>query len=82
VVLSPKAAREADLAEAEHMGLRDDVRDAPAKPSAALQLAMAPAGAFCNFCLAPGGASTWVHVISGKKVHATASQNRPCSSST
>ena len=29
---------------------------------------MAPAGAFSNFTMAPGGASTWIHVISGRKV--------------
>lgn len=29
---------------------------------------MAPAGAFQNFRLGPGGATTWIHVISGKKV--------------
>lgn len=42
--------------------------DAPAKPSLGLQLVMAPAGAFANFRLGPGGASAWMHVISGRKV--------------
>ena len=32
------------------------------------QLHMAPAGAFSNFRLGPGGAAIWIHVISGKKV--------------
>lgn len=69
-MLSPRASREADLVEqfwpAQHpLGARGD---APMKPNLSLQLAMAPAGAFRNFRMSPGGSSTWVHVVSGRKV--------------
>ncbi len=68
-VLSPRAVREADLVEQLWpLGQGSRGVDAPAKPNLALQLAMAPAGAFANFRQGPGGASAWVHVVTGKKV--------------
>lgn len=72
-MLPPRAARESDLVERfwpkerhVHGGI-----DPPPKPNLGLQLSLAPAGCFANFRLAPGGASTWVHVVSGQKVHRT-----------
>ncbi len=69
-MLSPKAVREADLVQRfwPAQGLPGARGDAPPRPAVGLQLAMAPAGAFRNFRLSPGGSSTWVHLVSGKKV--------------
>lgn len=69
-MLSPRAVREADLVErfwpAQQHG--PDEAQKPAQPRVGLQLSMAPAGSFCNFRLSPGGAATWLHVVSGKEV--------------
>ena len=76
---APLAVREADLVERvwppAHLSR---LVDAPAKPDLALQVAMAPCGAFANFRLAPGGASTWVHVITGRKVSQYTAPASPC----
>ena len=66
-MLSPRAVRDSDLVQRfwpPHA--TEEVQQQ--RPHIALQLSLAPSGSFRNFRLGPGGASTWVHVISGKKV--------------
>eukprot|EP00887_Chlorella_sp_A99_P002115 scaffold21.g2115.t1 len=41
--------------------------DAPNLPAPSLYLTMAAEGAFADFALAPGGASLWLHLVSGAK---------------
>ncbi len=69
-ILPPRAARESDLAErlwGQGAHSKNAEGSAP-KPDWALQLSMAPEGCFANFRLAAGGATSWVHVVSGRKV--------------
>lgn len=62
---APTAVQQVDLLE--RHGLAKE--DSPAGiVSLTRQLHTAPAGAFSNFLLGPGGATSWIHVISGKKV--------------
>ena len=62
---APIAVQQVDLLERHGLAKKDS----PAgSVSLTRQLHMAPAGAFSNFRLGPGGAATWIHVISGKKV--------------
>lgn len=72
-ILPPRAARESDLADRLWRQAAPSAGSAecPPKPDWALQLAMVPAGCFANFRLEAGGATSWVHVVSGKKVPVT-----------
>ncbi len=72
-ILSPRAVRDSDLVE--RFWPAHPTETAQHRPQLALQLSMAPAGSFCNFRLGPGGAATWLHVISGTKVLSQCSRN-------
>ena len=41
--------------------------ESPSRPPCAVSLAMSPEGAASNFAPAPGGAATWLHLVSGRR---------------